>query len=365
MFQDIDLRELSEISSTERAFLTVYLRNPKSVKGLEGKIVKLSRSLKSSDAAKDEKEYLDENYKLIMKYFDRAPFESGSLCIVSCWALDFFKAYPLTAKVEDLIWIDSSPFIRPLAELQDEYENVAVVLANNKRAKIYVVSSAVAQSEELVKGNVKNHVRKGGWSQQRYERRRDKQLLHYAREIVDVLTNIEKQEKLRRIILAGGKETLQSVLENLPQHLKNLATEKHLDLGKAESEINNDLFKAFMEAERRSEQELWEKIRTEYLKGGLGVVGIEDVFHAVKLGRVESMIVNRDFKPEGRRCRECDNLNIEIVEKCQKCSSVSLYKVGVVNEIVELLKKSSAEVDFVDPIPTLKECGNIAALLRY
>jgi hypothetical protein len=47
------------------------------------------------------------------------------------------------------------------------------------------------------------------------------------------------------------------------------------------------------------------------------------------------------------------------------CGSDSLFTVEVVNEIVEMLKMTGAEVDFADHLGTLEEAGNIAALLRY
>ena len=165
MFADIDLRKLAEMSAPERAFLSIYLAGPRSTAGLEKEFQKMRRVLKGGGAEKDERVHFDENVKAILNYLEGEPLKSGSLCIFSCWALDFFKVVPLTAPVKDLVWVDSSPYIRPLAELQDEYENVAVVVADNKRARIFLVSSAVAGSEEVVTGNVKNHVRKGGWSQ--------------------------------------------------------------------------------------------------------------------------------------------------------------------------------------------------------
>ena len=118
------------------------------------------------------------------------------------------------------------------------------------------------------------------------------------------------------------------------------------------------------EAEK-DERDLWEKIRAEYLRGGLGVVGLDEVLSAAREGRVDTAIVNRTFKPEGRRCRDCENLDVGPVEQCSACGSRSLFEVDVVNEIVEMLRLSSAEADFVDPIDTLAEAGDIAALLRY
>ena len=365
MFADVDLRKLAEMTAQERVFLSVYLAGPPSAKELEKRFQKVRSVLRGGGAEKDEREHFDENVKAVHKYLERSVFKSGSLCIFSCWALDFFQAIPLTAPVKDLVWIDSSPYIRPLAELQEEYENVAVVVADNKKARIFLVSSAVAGSEEVVRGNVKNHVRKGGWSQQRYERRRDKQLLLYGREIVDALEKLHGEEQFRRILLVGGKEILHIVHENLPQALQSMVFEKALDLHKGEGAINHDIMELFFEQERQSERDLWENIRDQYLCCSLGAVGLEDVLSAARAGRVEAMIVNRTFKPKGRRCRDCDNLDIGAVEVCSACGSKSLFEIDVVNEIVELLQRSGAEVDFADPIPTLVEAGEIAAPLRY
>jgi len=365
MSKEIDLRELAEMTAQDRVFLSVYVADPQSADRLDKRFERLRRSLKGGDEEKDERDHFDENVRTVHEYLDRHPLRSGSLCMFSCWALDFFHAIPLAAPVKDLVWIDSSPFIRPLAEFQDEYENVAVVVADNKKARIFLVSSDVAGDEEIVKGNVKNHVKKGGWSQQRYERRRDKQLLLYAREIVDALTDIDKNEQFRRIVLVGGKEILHIVHEELPQVYQEMVAEKAVHLAKGEGAVNEDIMELFAEQERESELDLWEKIRAEYMRGGLGVVGVDEVLTAARNGRVEQMIVTRSFRPAGRRCRDCDTLDIDPVDKCSSCGSDSLFDVDVVNEIVEMLKLTGADVDFTDPIDTLTACGEIGALLRY
>lgn len=365
MFTDIDLRELANMKAPERAFLSLYIAGMHSMVNLEKRLHKVRNMLKSSGIEKDEKEHFDKNVNAVMSYLGQNPLRSGSLCIFSCWALNFFKVIPLTAPVKDLVWVNSSPYIRPLAELQDEYENVAVVVADDKKARIFLVSSAVAGSEEVIKGNVKNHVKKGGWSQQRYERRRDKQLHLYANEIVEAILRLEREEEFERILLVGSKEILQNVHQSLPQELQNKVVEKALYLGKKEGEIHKDIMELFFEQERKSEKELWERIQAEYLKEGLAAVGLYEVLDAAKQGRVEKMIVDRTFMPEGRRCYECNNLHVGKAELCSACGSKSLYKVGVVNEIIEMLELTGADVDFSDPIQSLTDAGQIAALLRY
>ena len=135
-------------------------------------------------------------------------------------------------------------------------------------------------------------MRKGGWSQQRYERRRDKQLLLYAREIVAALKELDKTESFRRILFVGGKEILRIIYENLPHTLQERACKKAIDLSKGEHVINRDIMALFAEQERQSEQALWEKIRAEYLRGGLGIVGMEQVLAAALAD--EAVAVNGD-----------------------------------------------------------------------
>jgi peptide subunit release factor 1 (eRF1) len=364
MFADIDLSKLSDISTAERSCLSVYLASPQSVHDLDRHLERVQRVLKR-EGEKSEAEHFAENAKLVKKYLDQNLISSGSLCLFSCWILDFFEVHSLSVQVADDLRVDSSPYIRPLAELQDDYEDVAVVVADNKKTRIFVVSSAVSGDEEVIAGNVKNHVRKGGWSQQRYERRRDKQLLLYAREIVAALKALDKTESFRRILFVGGKEILRIIYENLPHTLQKRACKKAIDLSKGEHVINRDIMALFTEQERQSEEELWEKIRAEYLCGGLAVVGLDPVLAAAKLGQIESLLVDRSFKPRGKRCRDCEQLDSSVGENCAQCGSASSFEVDLVNEVIELVTQSGGQVDMADPIDTLTQAGFIAALTRY
>lgn len=365
MMTSEDLRRFAEMSAQERVFLTVYLTENAPVDDLKDLFDDRRKALSVGEAERDEREHFDENARCVLEYLDRNGPLSSPVCFICCWALDVFEVVPLGAPVENRVSIDSSPFIRPLAEFLDEYENVAVVIADNKKARIFMVTASVATEAETIKGNVKNHVRKGGWSQQRYERRRDKQLLDYSREIVTALTDLEREENFRRIILVGGREILSSVYEELPDRLKACAIDKAADLNRGEHEINADIMELFRERERESEEALWERIRTTYLQGGTAVIGLEPVLGAAKIGRVETALISRDLAADGHRCRDCGNLAPGKRDACARCGSDSVFDVDLINEIVELLTLTSASCDFADPITTLTESGGIAASLRY
>jgi len=362
---NLDLKKLAEMSVPERTFLSIFLAGPHSITELEKGLTQLRRVLKSNGLSKDEREYFDENVKTVEEYLERNPFKTGSLCIFTCQAINYFQAIWLPAPVKDTIRIDSYPYIRPLAELYDEYENVAVVVADNEKVRIFLVSSSVTGTEEVIKGNIKNHVKVGGWSQKRYERRRDNQLLQYAREIVGTLLKLDKDEKYGHILLVGSKEILHIIHENLPKELQNKVIEKPLDLSKGEGFVNHDIMALLSDEEHRSQQDYWECIRVEYLRGGLAVVGLEDVLQATNEGRVEKIIVDHTFHPLVQRCQSCHSLYMSAIETCTFCGSKLFFRVSVINEILDTLIQSGSEFHFADAITELKEVGGIAALLRY
>ncbi|HEX7185799.1 MAG TPA: Vms1/Ankzf1 family peptidyl-tRNA hydrolase [Thermoanaerobaculia bacterium] len=363
MFNNIDLRELAAVSGPERAFVSLYLSNSESLNGLKPRIEKI-RSLLSDNPV--EAEHFEENMKLIEKWLTEHTWTTDGVALFACWALDFVQAFPLTVPGRDFLWVDSSPYIRPLAELQDEYENFAVVAADNTASRVFFVTSARVDEDAKIKGDVKNNVKKGGWSQKRYERRRSNELMHYAKEIVDFLTELDQKEKFDRLFLVGSQETMIEIESALtPPLTAKLAGKQNVDFSAGDEPIFDTAFDLFSAAEREAESKLWDKIKDEYCRGGLAVTGPEEVLKAAAVGRVEKMAVTRDARISGVRCRECENLAYGSPEKCPICGAEEVFKVDLVNELVELLALTSAEADFVDPIPALSEAGEVAALLRY
>ena len=363
MFNKIDLRELAQISGPERAFVSLYLAAPESLNGLKGRLDTIRALLSESPA---EAEHFEENLKLVETWLAEHTWTSEGVCLFVCWALDFVRAHPLSVAVPDMIWVDSSPYIRPLAELQDEYENFAVVAADNSASRIFFVTSARPDEDARIKGDIKNNVKKGGWSQKRYERRRSNELLHYAKEIVEVLAELDQKETFDRLFLVGSQETMLEIEGALTAPLAaKLAGKQNIDLGPSDEPIFEAAFGLHATAEREAEARLWDKIKDEYCRGGLAVTGPEEVLKAAAVGRVEKIAVTRDAKLPGVRCRDCENLFAGALDQCKAYGSSDVFAVDLVNELVELAALTSAEADFVDPIPGLSQAGEVAALLRY
>lgn len=365
MYNQADLKKLAAMSGPERAFLTIYLNNATGVQAMNGHCERIRSLLRQNP---EELEHFEKNMEWVKAQLGDQPKFKSARCWFACYALDFYSQSELPAemRVRDTVRIGSSPYLRPLAEFHDEFENFVVVIADNKSAQIFTVTMARRDDYASVKGDIKNHVRVGGWSQKRYQRRRDNELLHYSREIVGELSRLEQELPFRRLFLVGSSETMQEITRELtPSLQEKLADTESIDLGASDDEVWQAIYKMHFSEERQSEQELWKRIREEYLGGGRGVAGIEDVFAAVREGRVEAIIARRDAKLKGWQCRACEEISPRETAKCPFCNAADLFEVDLLNKLATAVYNTSAQIDFSDAIAELDEVGQVAALLRY
>jgi len=362
---DVDLHGLSELSSPDRAFLSVYLHGRDDLDWLEARLDRAGEML-ADDGGSDEAEELRRNAEALLSAL-RETDHGGPMAGFSCWLADLLLVVPLELDAGRSVHIDSSPYIRPLAELREECETSAAVIADNTRTVIRLVTCRCPEGgdDQVIRGNVKNHVRKGGWSQQRYERRRDKELLHYAKDVVQALRELRSQVYYTRLVLIGSRETTSAIVEQLPPELAEMAMVEAVDLKRPQTELDREIAGLLEHGERESERERWKKIRSQHLSGGLGEVGFAEVMRAAREGRVEEAVISRSLSPTGTRCRRCGHLDFTEVPRCPSCGSESVFPADLVEELVDRLESTGAEVDFTDPIESLDRAGGVGALLRW
>lgn len=137
------------------------------------------------------------------------------------------------------------------------------------------------------------------------------------------------------------------------------------DLHRPQDDIVARAYESCFDDERKTEHDLWQRIKSEVMRGGRAVAGSAEVVRYALLGRVEAAVVTRDAKLVGAACRDCEHLQAEPAGKCASCKSENIFPLDLVDAIARQLKQTSAQLNFVDPLPGLSEAGDIAALLRY
>ena len=358
------LRQLSDLVGPERAFLTVYLDAGDDRSVLDSRFARIRSLLADQE---EETEHFEKSLDIARGLLDenRAP-EGGALVIFASWGADLAVAYPLPVQVGSRAWMGDAPYVRPAYELLDEHETFAVAVVDNTRAKIYLVASGEAEQEGSVRGDVKNSVKKGGWSQKRYARRREKELSVYAQSIADSLVELDAERPFARLVLLGSEETALAVKAALRSDLADkLVAMDVAETDAPEAQLMKQATDLSDEAEREEEEGLWREIREQGLSGALSAFGPVSVLDALRAARAEAILLDREAEIGGTKCRACEHVVYGTPETCQRCGASDVFAVDLTEVITEHAARTGASVDFADPMEPLSEAGHVAALLRY
>jgi peptide chain release factor subunit 1 len=132
--KNTDIKELSEVydSKNRDSFISLYL----DIESLDNKFVERRKNTCKSVLKEDNElsENFEKTMQMIEEYLNKSGREKGQqgLAMFASNIHNFFRAYKLGMPVENLLIVDTSPYIRPLARLVDEYEAFGLVLLDSE-----------------------------------------------------------------------------------------------------------------------------------------------------------------------------------------------------------------------------------------
>jgi len=365
--KEIDIKRLSEIYDPESrdSFVSLYMNLEKTNERFVEKRKKACRSVLK------EKRELMENFDKTMlkieKYLSTNDKEHGQkgLAIFGSNEHDFFKAYKLGAPVEDLMVVDTSPYIRPLARLMEDYETFGLVVLDNHRAKIYVISLGRIEDKDRLAWDIMKKHKKGGMSQARFQRLRVGAIEHFLKEVAEEMVKLFSKDKVVKIVIAGTGHAKIMLKDYLPEELKNEILDLiEVDFDEAEGNLISKAEEVVLKDEKETVSKNVSRLKEEILKHGLAVYGLNDIIDAVKNGQIELLLVSKGYKLRGWICEKCQLFDSGIKDKCPNCSG-RVSSVDVIEEIIEFAERTDTKIEFVDDNPILQDLGGVGGLLRF
>jgi len=352
---DTNIRELSEIydENSLDTYISIYLsKNSLDNKFLE-KREKACKSILKDEILKNFIETMEEIKDILKKH------KNENIAIFASNKNNFFKTISLPIKIKNSLIVDSSPYIRPLARVHDEWESFTLVLLSSNYAKIYSISFGKIDFAKNLSKDIMNKHKKGGCSQARFQRLRKCAIHSFLNEVIEALEKVADKQ----IILAGPGTTKKQFQEMLPKHLNDRIVDV-LDISiDDEKELLKQSVRLISVKEQQKSHESLTQLKEEILKEGLAAYGFDDTLQAVKNGQVELLIVQKDYKIKGWVCEHCQVVRKGKVHKCPSCENM-VSEVDVIEEILEFAKRTDAEIEFVDD-PEIDNLGHVGAILRY
>ncbi len=368
--QDIDIRELAEIYDQESrdTFLSIYIsltdRNWK--RFLESRY---NACFKALGDRKEVRANLETSYEKLIEQMEKIPHlpDERGLALFGSQIYDFYRIYPLSVEPSNTFVVDSSPFIKPLALLRDEWEQFLLTYIDGTNASIYLLGARQIKDRKELEKDIMGRHKKGGWSQMRFNRIRKGSIKHFYTDLSsDMSTLIEKERNpVVSIVIAGPGNAKKELEEHLPASLKGMVShvidvDSHTGLqdliASASEIIHQDEKDASMDSVRYLEKLI--------LKDGPAIYGIDEVINASRSGIVEKLLVLKDTGIPGWICEKCQAVEKGGKTKCPYCGR-GTSQVEMLEEAIEFVLRSEGEVEFVDESPYLEGLGGIGAILRY
>lgn len=348
------IRELSEIYDPESddTYISLYVSKGKDRKFLDRRI-NACRSILRKESLKNFNDSINSIEETLKKNIGE------NIAIFASNKHNFLKYISLSVQVDNSLIVDSSPYIRPLARIEDEWESFSLVMVSSNYAKIFTISLGRINDTKKLSADIMNKHKKGGMSQARFNRLRKGAISAFLSEVVEAL----QKRANERIIIAGPGNSKNQFIDMLPKDLNDKIVDV-IDISiDDEKKLMKESIHMISEREQRKSHEAVQQLKEEILKEGLAVYGLEDTLNAVKNGQVELLIIQKDYKLRGWLCENCQVVGEGTNKSCPYCGKKT-SEVDVLEEILEFAERTDADIEFTDD-KEIANLGHVGAILRF
>jgi hypothetical protein len=293
---------------------------------------------------------------------------SGAVAIFSCSGRGFFEEVDLPRPVRDRVMVDSTPWVRPMLTVLDEYHRTCVLVVDKERARTWeLYQDEISETSEMLDTALRkpDYAGSQGLEEPGVRNKAGELAKKHYRRVATVLDDFYRQGRFELLAVGGHDFEVPMFMEFLPHNLRravagsfsidpNAATISDIRLS-AESIVD----RYERDEERRWVSEVYEK----QASGGNAVVGLDRCLWAGSVAAIQRLLVQDDVTVPGVVCDESGWL-AEAGDTCIVCGKPTRKTDDVIDELVQAVIDSSGTVEHVLAETPLQD-GVAAADLRF
>ncbi|MDX2151585.1 MAG: Vms1/Ankzf1 family peptidyl-tRNA hydrolase [Bryobacteraceae bacterium] len=316
-----------------------------------------------------ERESFDRDMARIERYLeDDIESSANGVAVFACSGAGLWEAVQLQAAPGDhFVYVYHQPHLYHLARLDDEYPRYAALVTDAHHARIFLFGLGETIETEQVKGKKMQRVKVGGWSQARYQRRVENAQASHAKEVIDALGRLVRQEQVRGIVLAGDPQTTALLREEMPKELAEKVVDAvRMNVKASEQEVFEATLEAMREKDAETDAEKIERLLDQYRAGGLACIGPEATLEALANGQVDELLLctcSESLHPEEKAIEAI--LAPEIPDAQGSTESDSDRKALLSDLLVTKAKQTDATVSFIQDAALMTGMNGVGAFLRW
>jgi rubrerythrin len=298
-----------------------------------------------------------------------SPMSKGLAAFSRAGEQPFFLPLQFQVPLPNWIAVDDVPNIYHLVELKDTYHRYVVMLVTKESWRILQVNlGAVTARMWEERPELRDRVGRE-WSKVHFQRHRQERTRKFLKEAIGVLNQLMSAGDYTHLILAGQPAMTSLIQQNLPKHLQKQLIDTVTASGASRlSDVVEATLTSFVEAEEQESRtavaDLMQQLRT----GGLAVVGTGPSFRALCRGRVDVLVMSKEYDPgPGWSCANCGHVDVETAapEACAACDARDFRRFNTKEQIVRKAEECDCTIEVVSQSDELLHLGGVGCLLSY
>ena len=294
---------------------------------------------------------------------------------------DFFEVVQLdVAFPESKFFSLDRPHIFPLARAVNENPRYAVLWADKNKADIYVFGGEtrirsdvdVESKVESIQNEVTQAAQAGGWSQQRFARRREKFHLEHAKEVVAELEEVMKKYNVEHFVICGDEETILPVIKpelSKAMEEKLIGSFSMSQYDSAEEIHEKSLEVVNIELATLQQQKIEQLNDAAKSSAKMGTLGVEDTLRALANGQVEELILASNIDTFDYSKKKVKKILKEYEPGDDTAPADAASAIGdaaqIADQLIVRAINTAARITFIKDESMLEEAGGVGAILRF
>jgi peptide subunit release factor 1 (eRF1) len=307
-----------------------------------------------------ERDSLESDANRIREHVASVDPSVNGLALFACHGVDLFEAVELAAPIDGhRLYVSDRAHLYPLARLIDEYPRYLALVTDTHSARIFVFAINELEKTEQIEGEKAKHHKKGGWSQARYQRHTENVHLQHAKEVVDQVARIIREERIDKIVVAADEVIMPLLREQFPKEVSDRIVDVlKLDVHANERTVLEATIAALRKKDEENDRQRVDQLINAYRANGLACVGREATRRALEMGQVDELVITA----------VPDALAPKKGRKNQGAAQTSAELSNAENTADDLTgqaRKTSAKIRFIEDPSLLKPVGGVGAFLRF
>ncbi len=297
------------------------------------------------------------------------PISKGLAAFSRAGEQPFFLPLQFQVPLPNWIAVDNVPNIYHLVELKDTYHRYVVMIVTEESMRILQVNLGAVTAKIWEELPELRHRVGREWTKSHYQRHRQERTRKFLKNAIEVLNRLMSAGGYTHLILAGQPSMTSQVQKNLPRHLQK----QLIDIVPASSatrlpDVVEATLSCFVEAEEQESRTTVANLIHQLRTGGLAVVGTGPSFRAMQRGRVDVLVLSKEYDPSpGWSCVNCGHIDVEseVPEACPDCDARVIRRFNTKEQMMRKAEECDCTVEVVSQSDELIHLGGVGCLLSY